>query len=683
MAQGCSFLTKSDRDLIETGGGGSGGSAGQGGSGAATATGGGGSGAAGGACPTECCSPADCPAAANECDQRTCEGGVCGTKPVAAGVPVSTQTTGDCQRLQCDGKSGIESVDDDGDLLDDGKECTVDTCEGGAPKNKPTPAGQACSEGAGIKCDGSGECAECLSPGDCTSKVCTVLGACAPPECGDGVKNGDETDTDCGGPCGATCGTGKSCDTEADCLNGVCNAMTMKCAAPTCTDDVKNGDETDTDCGGLCGSSCGPGDSCEVDEDCVGDTCSGTVCLPSCTDGIQNNAETGLDCGGPICTSTCEVGTPCFVPSDCASASCADGFCCDAPCNGTCLACSAALKGDGEDGECGPAAQGTDPHGSCNIQAPSTCGDSTGVCDGMGACEKHVAGTACGDAASCVDGLQTNPDSCDGAGTCLDAFTLECGLYACAGTTCGTTCVGDSQCAPNAYCAAMSCLVKKENGSACLGNNQCASGQCVDGVCCETACTGPCVACGVAAGGATDGLCSPVAAGSDPSGDCGPGASCDGAGVCKSANGQACAAATECVSGNCADGFCCNTPCVGQCQACSNTKKGAGANGSCGFIGVNLDPDDECPGVTACSGGGSCAYLPAGATCAINLECFTGHCVDGVCCETACAGLCVACSNAKTGGLNGTCDDVTPGTDPDDECLDPQTCAGNFGCSQP
>jgi hypothetical protein len=98
---------------------------------------------------------------------------------------------------------------------------------------------------------------------------------------------------------------------------------------------------------------------------------------------------------------------------------------------------------------------------------------------------------------------------------------------------------------------------------------------------------------------------------------------------------------------------------------------------------VNLDPDDECPGSTLCSGGGTCTLKPTGAACAINLECISGHCVDGVCCATACAGLCVACSSAKTGAADGTCTDVTPGTDPDDECLDPQTCAGNFGCSEP
>lgn len=680
LAQGCSLLTKTDRDLIETGGnGGEGGTTSQGGAGGTTVTTGGGG--SGGACTAECCSPSDCPQSENECEQRACTNGVCGTKPVAADVPVSTQTAGDCQEIQCDGKGATKSVADADDVLDDGKQCTVDTCENGAPKNKPTPAGQSCDEGGGIKCDGSGVCAECLGPGDCTSKVCTVRGVCAPPECADGVKNSDETDTDCGGVCGATCLTNDTCQDAGDCVSGVCSMTTKKCLAPTCSDLVKNADETDVDCGGVCGATCAPGDDCEVDEDCVGDACSGSFCLPSCTDGVKNNAETGLDCGGPVCTSTCVDGTVCNVPSDCTSGSCVDGFCCDTACTGTCMACSAALQDDGEDGVCGPATQGIDPHDDCDVELPGTCGNSSGMCDGAGACQKYPAGTSCGDALSCTNGVQTNPDWCDGAGECNDAETDDCGLYACLGDVCGTSCAGDAACAATAYCATGVCVAKKVDGAVCAAANQCASGACVDGVCCDTACTGPCVACSVTAGGPTDGVCSPVALGSDPAGDCGNGGSCDGAGVCKKPDGQVCAVATECLSGNCADGFCCITPCVGLCQACSAAKKGFGLDGACGQIAVTLDPDNECPGDTACSGGGNCTLKPTGATCAIGGECQTNFCVDGVCCGAPCLGFCQACSAAKTDAADGTCADITLDTDPDEECPGATNCAGGFACT--
>jgi hypothetical protein len=69
------------------------------------------------------------------------------------------------------------------------------------------------------------------------------------PTCTDGVKNGSESDVDCGGTCPA-CGTDKSCSLPADCTSGVCTGG--KCAAPSCTDAVKNGTETGIDCGGSC-----------------------------------------------------------------------------------------------------------------------------------------------------------------------------------------------------------------------------------------------------------------------------------------------------------------------------------------------------------------------------------------------------------------------------------------------
>ena len=47
-----------------------------------------------------------------------------------------------------------------------------------------------------------------------------------------------------------------------------------------CTDGVQNGDETSTDCGGSC-STCAFGESCGVDSDCASSTCQGGVCITS------------------------------------------------------------------------------------------------------------------------------------------------------------------------------------------------------------------------------------------------------------------------------------------------------------------------------------------------------------------------------------------------------------------
>ena len=40
--------------------------------------------------------------------------------------------------------------------------------------------------------------------------------------CSDGKKNQDETDVDCGGICGATCDDNEACKVMADCVHGYC-----------------------------------------------------------------------------------------------------------------------------------------------------------------------------------------------------------------------------------------------------------------------------------------------------------------------------------------------------------------------------------------------------------------------------------------------------------------------------
>jgi len=75
------------------------------------------------------------------------------------------------------------------------------------------------------------------------------------------------------------------------------------------------------------------------------------------------------------------------------------------------------------------------------------------------------------------------------------------------------------------------------NGSPCTSRDQCASGFCSDGVCCNQDCRGSCMSCA----GATPGTCAPAAVGADPHNDCtaqpmatcGTTGLCDGAGACR------------------------------------------------------------------------------------------------------------------------------------------------------
>jgi len=93
---------------------------------------------------------------------------------------------------------------------------------------------------AGGYCDGGGTCVPCL---DNQSYPCTTGEACShktcvAPSCTDGLQDGDETDVDCGGAC-APCDAGQGCATDADCLTGYC--MAAVCAVCQTQSDCSAG----------------------------------------------------------------------------------------------------------------------------------------------------------------------------------------------------------------------------------------------------------------------------------------------------------------------------------------------------------------------------------------------------------------------------------------------------------
>ncbi|MCC7537776.1 MAG: hypothetical protein IT379_16250 [Deltaproteobacteria bacterium] len=101
----------------------------------------------------------------------------------------------------------------------------------------------------------------------------------------------------------------------------------------------------------------------------------------------------------------------------------------------------------------------------------------------------------------------------------------------------------------------------------------------------------------------------------DDTSDCIAGYDC-ALGVCRRARGQPCTLDTECASGFCTDGICCEARCDGECERCD----ASGRIGFCDAVPAGDDPDAEC-GATACgttgtcSGDRSCARHPMGATC--------------------------------------------------------------------
>jgi hypothetical protein len=127
-------------------------------------------------------------------------------------------------------------------------------------------------------------------------------------------------------------------------------------------------------------------------------------------------------------------------------------------------------------------------------------------------------------------------------------------------------------------------------GLACMNDGQCASGHCIDGVCCATTCAGACMACNVAG---SVGTCSPKLAGTtctngetcqggSQAGTCGGGTAvvCPGADQCHDA--AVCVPATGCPAPivkldgtSCSDGHACTLNDVCQAGTCQGSSTNA------------------------------------------------------------------------------------------------------------
>ncbi|HVJ89681.1 MAG TPA: hypothetical protein VM580_07735 [Labilithrix sp.] len=225
----------------------------------------------------------------------------------------------------------------DGPLCEDGRECegavdcTSRVCRSGSCRPARPANGAKDGDETDTDCGGSQSpaCADgkqCLGKDDCVSSVC-ASGICQAPNDHDGVRNGDETDVDCGGANAPKCATGKGCASTADCDAVKCDDTTKKCLPPGHDDGIKNGGETGVDCGGTASKKCPTGEGCDPEAgnaDCDNVVCnvSTKVCdPPSPTDKMQNGSETDVDCGGGV-AAKCKIQKKCLVDSDCASDVC-------------------------------------------------------------------------------------------------------------------------------------------------------------------------------------------------------------------------------------------------------------------------------------------------------------------------------------------------------------------------
>ena len=663
----------------------------------------------GGSCPNACETGQGCDGA-TDCEEGVCEGGV-------------------CQPAACD------------DMVQNGDETDVD-CGGSCP---------ACPDGSG-----------CTDDADCVSGVCEN-GVCVPPTCRDGVQNGDETDLDCGGACGATCDVGEMCLVGGDCIELVCDPTTLTCSAPACDDVLQNGDETDVDCGGACGATCEVGEMCLVGGDCIEMVCdpgTSTCAAPTCTDGAPNGNETDVDCGGPICPP-CDAPGGCVLPSDCVSGVCIGGVCQDPACDDN-------VQNRGEtDVDCGgPMCPGCDDGGGCTVGSDCASGVCTGgVCqpatcsdvvlnqgesdvDCGGPCPPCPNGGGCVDDIDCISGVCDQMTGICQGRTCLDGVQnqdetdVDCGGSQCAPCGDGGGCTLPSDCqsgvCTGGVCQMPTCGDGVQNGAetgldcgggvcpacgdggGCTLASDCTSGVCLGGVCQSRVCTDGVqngtetdVDCGGACGATCQvgemclvggdcieqvcdaGLLTCLAPtctdgfdnGTETDVDCG--GPCPGCG-----DGGGCTVGADCLSGVCAGGVCqsrmCNdfvhngtetdVDCGGSCGATCTTGEMCLVDGDC----VSLVCD---PGLLTCSAptctdgvqnstetdvdcGGPCPACPDGDGCMMSTDCQSGVCAMQICQTPAC----------DDGVMNSDETDVDCGGSCGPTCIDGEMCLVGGDC---
>jgi hypothetical protein len=138
-------------------------------------------------------------------------------------------------------------------------------------------------------------------------------------------------------------------------------------------------------------------------------------------------------------------------------------------------------------------------------------------------------------------------------------------------------------------------------------------------------------------------------------------AGCGNNGKCQAGACQSYPQGTPCRAASCPANTATFTP-AGTCNGAGTCTIPAATSCfpySCGTAACNstcrADADCAPPGV--CSGG-SCGLKPPGATCGTKDECQLGFCEQGICCQTACTGICKSCALSNSRGL---CSNIADG----------------------
>ncbi len=339
-------------------------------------------------------------------------------------------------------------------------------------------------------------------------------------------------------------------------------------------------------------------------------------------------------------------GYGCTVGNQCESGNCVDGVCCST------INCPPGQRCDVYPPNY------TSPDGVCREPAPN--GDR---CSLDNQCQSgHCVDGFCCSSRSCPPGNYCNSGDCgppapNGIG-CTE--NVQCASGFCT----DGVCCSDERCAVNAACNIPGfegqCFTRLQIGSPCTDNSQCCTDMtdptkcdpsfCVDGFCCESACSSD-MTCALPG---REGLCLPR-----PTPTATPLATPTPAPL-----GEPCDRDSQCLSGYCTDGVCCNARfcTVGSCSV-------PGKAGNCAVspIGGPCDDSADCVAGAVCAPGfpnGTC-QLPTptptatpgkgGDPCGSSAECQAGlvcNYMEGVCCKEA---ECPSGYSCKVFGHQGQC----------------------------
>jgi hypothetical protein len=540
-------------------------------------------------------------------------GGTCAGTPAADGTTPGGDMPGDCKKPVCQAGM-LQTENDDTDAPSDGEDCTTDTCSDGSPVHTAKPDMAACMVGAASGACQAGKCAVGCGPGvpcddknPCTGDTCTNM-VCAFTALPDGMA------------------TPMANDPVGDCKKRVCMGGVDTAANDDMDLPAPPNDCTKLSCsGGAVVSSMVPkGNGCSTQG---GKLCDGAgSCVACLADGDCSGATD--DCQHPGCSpahACAQMFTAAMTKLPAAKQP--TGDCHVLECDGAGMPMNAVDDTDV------PVDNNPCTSDVCALGVPSNpplgagkmCGNGQ-TCDGMGHC-------GCMNDAQC-----TPPATCGGGGTpnACGCTKKTCGQV---GATCGPAsdgCGGTIQCddavkdgsETDVDCGGGGgCPTKCAQGAKCKQDADCGTGHCADGLCCNTACTGTCLACNVAG---SPGVCSPVPKGlidATAASPCIGAHLCDGMGNCLLNNAQTCAMGSQCLSGNCADGVCCDSSCQFTCMACDVP----GQVGTCSNVpqgGVDFSP--SCNGSNACDGNGLCKFA-SGEPCFIDNQCASGFCNGGTC----------------------------------------------------